>query len=183
MIIPPLQVFGTQPWSGKTLAQVALEMNKPFEEVLIDDIGPNDASAAYFVMDQELQDRLLTDPHVMISTDGSPTMQHPRGCGSFAKVIRYYVREKQALSLEQAIHKMTGLPARTLGLTKQKRGLIKTGYAADILVFDPEKVQDKADYENPHLLSEGFDFVMVNGSVVRKAGEFTGKRGGHMLRK
>ncbi|MEA1899089.1 MAG: amidohydrolase family protein [Bacteroidota bacterium] len=180
---PAATLFGTQPWAGKTLEQVALEMNKAFEDVLIDDIGPGGASAAYFVMDQELQDRLMIDPYVMISSDGSPTMQHPRGYGSFAKVLRYYVREKQALKLEQAIHKMTGLPARTLGLTKQKRGLIKTGFAADILVFDADKVKDKADYENPHLLAEGFDFVMVNGKVVRKSGEFTGERGGQMLKK
>lgn len=180
---PEATLFGTQPWAGKTLKQVALEMDKAFEDILIDDIGPNGASAAYFVMNQELQDRLLIDPYVMISSDGSPTMQHPRGYGSFAKIIRYYVREKQVLSLEQAIHKMTGLPSRSLGLTKQKRGLIKTNFAADILVFDPEKIEDKAVYENPHIIAEGFDFVMINGVVVRNDGIFTGERGGHMLRK
>ena len=110
-------------------------------------------------------------------------MRHPRGYGSFAKVIRYYVRETKQLKLEEAVRKMTGLPAATIGLVEQQRGLLKTGFAADILVFDPEKVIDKATFENPHQLAEGFDWVIVNGVSVRAEGEFTGKRGGKMLRK
>ena len=180
---PGATLFGTAPWAGKTLETVAAELNKPFEDVLIDDIGPDGASGAYFVMDQELQDRLFIDPYVMVSTDGSPTMRHPRGYGSFAKVIRYYVRETKMLKLEQAVHKMTGLPAATIGLVEQKRGLLKAGFAADILVFDPDKVIDTATFENPHQLAEGFDWVIVNGVLVRADGEFTGKRGGKMLRK
>jgi N-acyl-D-amino-acid deacylase len=180
---PSATLFGTPPWAGKTLAQVAAELDKPFEDVLIDDIGPNGASAAYFVMDQELQDRLLIDPYVMICSDGSPTMRHPRGYGSFAKVIRYYVQEAKLLKLEVAIHKMTGLPAATIGLLEQKRGLLKVGFAADILVFNPDDVIDRATFENPHELSEGFEWVIVNGVPVRADGEFTGKRGGEMLRK
>ena len=180
---PRATLFGTDPWTGKTLAQVAAELGKPFEDVLIDDIGRDGASAAYFVMDQELQDRLFIDPYVMVCTDGSPTMRHPRGYGSFAKVIRYYVRETKLLKLEKAVHKMTGLPAVTMGLTGQKRGLLKAGFAADILVFDPDKIIDKATFENPHQIAEGFDWVIVNGVPVRADGEFTGKRGGKMLRK
>ncbi len=180
---PEATLFGTAPWAGKTLAQVAKEMNKPFADVLIDDIGPKGASAAYFVMDEELQNRLLVDPHVMICTDGSPTMRHPRAYGSFAKIIRYYVREKNLLSLEEAIHKMTGLPAKTIGLLDQKRGLLKEGFAADVLIFNPEQVHDKATYENPQQLAEGFDWVIVNGKMVRSNGEFAKKYAGKMLRK
>ena len=180
---PEATLFGTAPWAGKTLAQVAKELNKPFADVLIDDIGPKDASAAYFVMDQELQDQLLIDPHVMICTDGSPTMRHPRAYGSFAKIIRYYVREKSLLSLEEAIHKMTGLPSKTIGLMDQRRGLLKEGFAADVLVFDPEEVNDKATYENPLQLAEGFDWVIVNGEMVLSNGAFTKKAMGKMLRK
>lgn len=180
---PQATLLGTIPWAGKTLKQLATEMRKPFEDVLIDDIGLGGASAAYFVMDQELQDGLFVDPHVMVGSDGSPTMRHPRGFGSFAKVIRYYVRETEMLSLEQAIHKMTGLPAATIGLLDQNRGLVKVGFAADLLVFDPDSVIDKATYENPHLVAEGFDWVLVNGVSIRAHGDFTGDRGGKMLKK
>ncbi|MFC1509282.1 amidohydrolase family protein [Candidatus Omnitrophota bacterium] len=180
---PEATLFGTAPWAGKTLKQVADELNKPFEDVLIDDIGPGGASAAYFVMDSELQNHMFVDSHVMVCSDGSPTMRHPRGYGSFAKVIRYYVRERNLLTLEEAVHKMTGLPAATMGLIGQKRGLLKSEFAADVLVFDPEKVQDRATFEKPHQLTEGFDWVLVNGIPVRAQGEFTGDRGGNMLRK
>ncbi len=180
---PESTLIGTAPWAGKTLAQVAKGMDKPFEEVLIDIIGPNGASAAYFVMDHELQDRLIIDPHVMICSDGSPTMRHPRGYGSFAKVIRYHVLERKLLNLEEAIHKMTGLPAVTMKLLARKRGLLKPGFAADILVFDPQKIQDTATFENPHKLAKGFDWVMINGTFIRANGEFTGSRNGKMLRK
>lgn len=180
---PQSTLFGTLPWAGKTLQEISAELGKPFEDVLIDDIGPNGASAAYFVMDQELQDALFIDPHAMVCSDGSPTMRHPRAYGSFAKVIRYYVRETKMLSLEQAVHKMTGLPASTIGLVNQNRGLIKPGFAADILVFDPDSVVDKATFENPHLVAEGFDWVLVNGTPIRADGDYTGDRAGKMLRK
>ncbi len=180
---PEATLFGTAPWAGKTLAQVASELGKPFEDVLIDDIGPLGASGAYFVMDQELQDRLFLDPHIMVGSDGSPTMRHPRGHGSFAKVIRYYVNEKKLLNLEQAIYKMSGLPARTVGLVEQKRGLLQEGFSADILVFDPDEIKDQATFENPHVLASGFDWVIINGEIVRSDGEFTGHRPGKMLRK
>lgn len=179
---PEATLFGSKPWAGKTLKQVAAELNKPFEDVLIDDIGLGGGSAAYFVMDTELQDRLFLDPHVMVCTDGSPTMLHPRGYGSFAKVIRYYVREKKLLKLEEAVHKMSGLSAETMGLLEQKRGLLRAGFAADVLIFDPNAVQDRASYENPQQLAEGFDWVFVNGITVRASSEFTGKHGGKMLR-
>ncbi|NQT61712.1 MAG: amidohydrolase family protein [Candidatus Marinimicrobia bacterium] len=180
---PEATLFGTAPWAGKTLKQVATELAKSFEDVLIDDIGPKGASGAYFVMDQELQDRLFLDPYIMAGSDGSPSMRHPRGYGSFAKVIRYYVKEKKLLKLEQAIYKMSGLPAKTVGLVKQNRGLLKEGFFADILVFDPDQIKDVATFENPHELASGFDWVIVNGKIVRSEGEFTGQRPGKMLRK
>jgi len=180
---PEATLFGTAPWAGKTLAQVAQELGKPFEDVLIDDIGPKGASAAYFVMDQELQDRLFLDPFIMTCSDGSPTMRHPRGYGSFAKVIHYYVNETKLLNIEQAVYKMSGLPAKTVGLVEQQRGFLKAGFAADILIFDPDAIEDAASFENPHELARGFDWVIINGGLVRADGEFTGKRPGKMLRK
>lgn len=173
---PEATLFGTEPWAGMTLAEVAGSLNKPFEDVLIDDIGPRGASAAYFVMNEDVMRRFLLHPLVMVSSDGSPAMRHPRGHGSFAKIIRQYVNEEQLLSLEEAIHKMSGLPAATLGLDNEdrvepRRGLIREGFAADLLIFDLENVNDRATFENPHQYAEGFDWVFVNGVSVIEHGE------------
>ena len=175
-------LLATDPWKGRTLAQVAEELGKPFEDVLIDDIGPGGASAAYFVMDPELQERLLIDPHIMISTDGSPDMHHPRGYGAFARIIREYVVERESLSLEEAVYKMTGLTASTLGLDQQNRGILAEGFAADIIVFDPANVRDRATFAEPHILATGFDWVIVNGLVALHEGIAADGRGGLMLR-
>ncbi len=103
-------------------------------------------------------------------------MRHPRGYGSFAKIIDNYVNEESILTLEEAIHKMTGLPAETLGLSDSDqveipRGLIREGFAADFLIFDPANIQDTADFENPHQYAEGFDWVFINGKAVIEEGE------------
>jgi N-acyl-D-aspartate/D-glutamate deacylase len=180
---PEATLLGTGPWRGKTLAAVADELGKPFEDVLIDDIGLGGASAAYFVMDDELQQRLLVDPHVMISSDGSPTGHHPRGHGTFARIISEYAHARGALTIEEAVRKMTGLTAETIGLDRLKRGRLEEGWAADVLVFDPRAVREAATYDAPHQLATGFDYVIVNGAVVREAGRSTGVRGGKVLRR
>jgi len=168
---PESTLFGTAPWAGMTLAEVADSLDKPFEDVLIDDIPPGSASAAYFVMDEDVVRRLLLDPLVMVSSDGSPTMRHPRGYGSFAKIIRQYVMEEEVLSLEEAVRKMTGLTASTLGLDDPgqvavPRGLIREGFAGDLVVFDPASVHDRATFEEPHRLAEGMSWVFVDGVPV-----------------
>lgn len=184
---PEATLFGTAPWAGKTLADVAAELNKPFEQVLIDDIGPQGASAAYFVMNEDVMRRFLIDPFVMVSSDGSPAMRHPRGYGSFAKIIRQYVNEEGLLSLEEAIHKMSGLTAKTIGLSNPElvtlpRGIIKEGFAADLLIFDPKNVADRATFEEPHRLAVGFDWVFVNGEVVVENGTLKEIRPGRVIR-
>ncbi len=180
---PEATLFGSGRWSGRTLFEAAAELGKPFEDVLIDDIGPGGAGAAYFVMDAALQDRLLIDPSIMISTDGSPGMRHPRGYGAFARIIRKYVMEQGVVSLEEAVRKMSGLTAATIGLDRLERGLLKEGYAADILIFDPESVLDHATFEHPHRLATGFTHIIVNGRIVREYGEMTGEQSGRMLRR
>jgi len=185
---PEATLFGTQPWAGMTLAEVADSLNKPFEDVLIDDIGPQGASAAYFVMDEDVMRRFLLDPHVMVSSDGSPAMRHPRGYGSFAKIIRQYVQEEDLLPLEEAIYKMSGLPAATLGLDdhnviENPRGVIKEGFAADILIFDPREVTDNATFEDPHQYASGFEWVIVNGIPVVERGELNQEKPSGVIRK
>jgi N-acyl-D-aspartate/D-glutamate deacylase len=177
---PSATLFGTNPYRGKTLAQVAEAAGKPFEEVLMS-IGPNGASAAYFVMDPALQARLLLDPNVMIGSDGSSSGQHPRGYGTFAKVMRQLVVEDKRLSLEEAIRKMTGLPAATLRLDQQQRGLIAPGWAADVLLFDPRQIRDNASYTAPHALAEGMRWVLVNGVAAIADGKRTRDRSGRLL--
>lgn len=173
---PEATLFGTDPWAGQTLADLSEIMDKPFEDILIDDIGPRGASAAYFVMDEDVMRQFLNAPFVMVSSDGSPTMRHPRGYGSFAKIIRQYVNQEELLSLEKAIYKMSGLPAETLALSnpanvETRRGLIRKGFAADLLIFDPAGVNDNATFEEPHAYAEGIDWVFVNGQAVIEEGE------------
>jgi N-acyl-D-amino-acid deacylase len=165
---PEATLLGTEPYTGLTLADLAARAGKPFERVLIDDIGPDGASAAYFIMDDALQSRLLVDPHVAISSDGHPTGFHPRGHGTFARVIETYVMEREALTLTEAVRKMTSLPADILGLVD--RGRIQVGLAADLVLFDPEQVRATATYAAPLRLAEGFDLVVVNGRIARRDG-------------
>ncbi len=194
---PAATLLGTGEWSGRTLEQIADSLGLPFEDVLIDFMPPGSASAAYFVMNEDVMRRFLQDDHVVVSTDGSPTMLHPRGYGSFAKIIRHFGVEEQLLSIEELINKMTGQTAALIGLDKNrvpteegvlsdlhyvKRGFLRAGYAADVVVFDPERVVDRATFENPHQYATGFDYVFVNGIPVQREGGPTGARPGLVLR-
>lgn len=161
---PGATLFGTPPYTGKTLEDLAEEFNLPFEEVLIK-LGPKGASGAYFIMDDELQSRLLVDDGIAISSDGSPTGFHPRGHGTFAKIIEKHVVQQKSLSLAQAIKKMTSQSANILGITN--RGILKVGKKADVIIFDLDKVTATASYSKPHLLAEGFTTVIINGKVAR----------------
>ncbi|MDQ7048367.1 MAG: amidohydrolase family protein [Enterobacterales bacterium] len=157
-------MFGTAPYTGKTLGELASEFNIPFEEVLIN-LGPKGASAAYFIMDETLQSRLLVSPSISISSDGSPQAFHPRGHGTFAKIIEKYVNQQGLLSLTEAIRKMTSQSAKILGISD--RGVIKVGNKADIIIFDLSQVKANANYAHPHRLAEGFSWVIVNGKIAR----------------
>ncbi|MEM6345949.1 MAG: amidohydrolase family protein [Bacteroidota bacterium] len=176
---PEATLFGSKKYAGKTLAQVAREQNRSSEEVLMD-IGPTGASAAYFVMDDELQKALTAWPNLMISSDGSETMHHPRGYGSFTKVLSEWSLEDQIMGLETAIYKMTALPAATFGF--EKRGLLKEGYYADIAIFKPENLRAKASFINPHILAEGMHIVLINGQIVWQDQKWIGNKAGQMLK-
>ena len=178
---PGATLFGSTELAGRTLADVAEERGVPFEDVLIE-LGPDGASAAYFVMDEAVMSWLLEDPRVAVSSDGSPTMQHPRGHGAFARVIRRYVVEEGLFTIEEAVRKMTGLTASIFRLddpdvVEVSRGQLRAGWAADIVAFDPEAVYDPADFEHPHRLAEGMSAVWVNGRLALRSGEPVGTVG------
>jgi N-acyl-D-aspartate/D-glutamate deacylase len=177
---PGATLLGTGPYKGKTLAELAFEHERPFEDVLIDVIGPQGASGAYFVMNDELQSRLLQRPYVGVCSDGSPTGFHPRGHGTFAKIIEDYVVEQGALSLQEAIRKMTSFPADILGI--EDRGQLRVGSKADVIVFDPARVRALATYTEPLQLAEGFEVVIVNGEIARRDGRLGDHLGGRVLK-
>lgn len=177
---PGALLFGSGEFGGRTLADVAADAGRPFEDVLID-LGPSGPGAAHFVMDRALMERLLTAEHVVVSSDGSPTMRHPRGHGAFARVLRRLVRDRELLPIEHAIHKMTGATAAIVGLPH--RGVLAAGNVADVLVFDPNAVEDRATFENPFQRASGIDTVIVAGVVARAAGEFGEQNAGRLLRR
>lgn len=176
---PEATLIGTGRYTGKTLADVAHELEMPFEQVLIDEIGPQGASGAYFVMNDELQSRLLQDPSVGVCSDGSPTGFHPRGHGTFARMIERYVVEREMLSLAQAVQKMTSFAASVLRLSG--RGSLAVGNRADIIVFDPDSVQENATFPEPFQLADGFDVVIVNGAIAREEGILSTSLSGRVL--
>ena len=176
---PESTLLGTDPYTGKTLADLAHEMELPFEDVLIDVIGPDGASGAYFVMNDELQARLLQDPNIGVCSDGSPTGFHPRGHGTFAKIIEKYVMQDKVLTLTEAIRKMTSFPAQILGLPE--RGVVAKNMIADLIIFNAEKIHDRASYPDPFQLAEGFDVVVVNGKVARESGRLDPAMHGRVL--
>jgi N-acyl-D-amino-acid deacylase len=177
---PQATLLGTGEFKGKTLAQVAGEHQLHFADLLIDVIGPQGASGAYFVMDEALQYRLIQGQDIAISSDGSPTSFHPRGYGSFAKLIETLTLEEALFPLHQAIYKVTGLPASILGLTD--RGLLREGFWADMVIFKPAEVRANADYLSPHRLAEGFRYVLVNGERAIDDYQLTNTGSGRILR-
>ena len=142
-------------------------------------------SAIYHVMNEEDVVRIMQHPMTMIGSDGTLSSPgnghpHPRSYGTFPRILGKYVREEKVFSLETAIHKMTGLSAKRLGL--DDRGLIKNGFYADLVVFDPERIADRATFDDPHQYPQGIEYVVVNGMLAVEKGELTGKFGGKILR-
>lgn len=160
---PSALLFGDGRYAGRTLADVADDGPTPFEDILLG-LGPSGGSAAYFVMDDDLQSALLLDPDVAIGSDGGGGSAHPRGAGSFAKFIEEYVVTRRALPLEAAVRKMTAIPAHVLGLDG-RAGCVRAGCAANVLVFEPSAVHARATYAEPRALAKGMRFVIVRGAI------------------
>lgn len=177
--------------AGKTLQdwaiQEGLEPNvENGAELIIQAQLHRGAQCIFHAMSEEDVERIMQHPQTMIASDGRLTdlgkgHPHPRAYSTFPRVLGYYVREKKVLPLHKAIHKMTGLPARRMGLTD--RGLIKAQYFADLTIFDPKKIIDKATFQEPHQYPEGISYVIINGQVVLENGEYRDVRAGKVLRR
>ncbi len=175
---------------GKTVAEIARERGVPSIDCLVDLVREeqNHILAVAFVMCEDDVERALAHPLGVVGSDtlalasteeSAAGGTHPRCYGTFPRLLGRYVREKGLLRLEEAVRKMTWLPAQRLGLAD--RGRIAEGLAADLVVFDPERIIDRATYERPRQYPEGIEHVIVNGEIVVEYGEHTGRRPGQVL--
>lgn len=178
-------------YEGKTIAQLAQMQHKDAYDVLMDLLiaGHDQVGAIYFSMNEEDVRVAMQQPWVSVGTDYGAvnpegplgqSKSHPRAYGSFARILGKYVREEKLLRLEDAVRKMTSLPAQREKL--QQRGMIKPDYFADITIFNPETVLDVATFENPNRTSKGIEYVLVNGVLALDGGKMTGQTGGRPLR-
>ncbi len=177
--------------TGKTLAEVA-EMRGQSPEATAIDLVIEDGSrvdTVYFLMSEENVRKKVQRPWVSFGSDAEASAPegvflesstHPRAYGNFARLLGRYVRDEGLITLEQAIHRMTGFPAGNLGL--RCRGSLREGHFADVVVFDPKTVEDHATYQEPQQYATGFHHVFVNGEQVLADGEHTGAYPGRVVR-
>jgi len=177
--------------TGKTLAEVAAMRGTPAVDTALDLIIEDDSrvGTVRFTMSADNIRKKVALPWVSISSDAGSvapeppftnSQPHPRTYGSFARLLAKYVREEKIISLQEAVRRMSGLPAANLKL--DHRGLLKPGYFADVVVFNPETIQDNATYENPHQLASGVKAVFVNGTQVIKNAQHTGQMPGRFVK-
>lgn len=178
-------------YEGRSIAEIAKDRGVAPEDALMDLLAQEEGnvSALYFQMAEDDVKEAMKLPWVSIGSDGRALQPggvlgkgkpHPRYYGTFPRILGKYVREDKVLTLEDAVRKMTSLPAARLRLGD--RGVLKAGMAADIVVFDPDRVADRATFDNPHQYAEGIDIVIVNGQVVLNEGRHTGATPGRVLR-
>lgn len=169
---------------GKTLADLARATGESAEEVALDLLARGGAGLVSFNMNERDIEEIMKRPFTMTSTDGDLVPMgegkpHPRAYGAFPRKLRVYVRERGIIDWPFAIRSMTHLPAAVFGL--KDRGQLRVGAWADILIFDPARIADKATYQEPHQLSEGVDTIIVNGKIARDEGAFTRVLAGRVL--
>ena len=177
-------------FNGKNIAQITqmVRGKKKVDdqiEQIFDMYDKGGASMVYQVMSEDDVQNIMRQPFTMIASDSGVRnfgsgVPHPRGYGNNARVLGHYVRDLKTVTLEDAIRKMTSLPAQTFGL--RDRGQIREGFAADIVIFDENTVGDKATFAAPHQYSVGFSSVLVNGRVVFDGEKMTGEMPGEALR-
>jgi N-acyl-D-amino-acid deacylase len=179
-----------KPLAGKTLAEVARMRGKDPATTIMDLVleDRSRVGTVYFMMSEENIKKQIRLPWVSFGSDASSmapegpfikSSTHPRAYGNFARLLGKYVRDERVISLAEAIRRLCGLPATNLGL--DRRGFLRTGYFADVTVFDPRTVADRATFEKPHQYSVGVKHVFVNGTQVLKDGEHTGAKPGRAL--
>jgi N-acyl-D-amino-acid deacylase len=177
--------------TGRTLASVAAERKQAPEDTILDLILEDQSrvGTVYFLMSEENIAKQLRKPWVSLGSDGGSmapegvflaSNPHPRAYGNVARLLGKYVRDEKVITLEDAVRRLSGLPAENLGL--ERRGLLKAGYFADLAIFDPATIADRATFEKPHQYSVGMKHVLVNGQVVLKDGEHTGATPGRALK-
>jgi N-acyl-D-amino-acid deacylase len=179
-----------KPLTGKTLAEAArLRREDPVETIMnlvLEDRSRVDT--VYFMIDEENIKKQLRQPWVSFGSDAGSmapegdflkSSTHPRAYGNFARLLGKYVRDEKVLPLKDAIHQLSGLPATNLGL--DHRGFLQPGMFADVVVFDPATIADRATFEKPHQYAVGVKHVFVNGAQVIKDGEHTGAKPGRAL--
>jgi N-acyl-D-amino-acid deacylase len=169
---------------GRTLAELAAAAGVTPEQHALNLLQNGDASLVSFNMSEQDIEVLMRQPWTMTSTDGTLVSlgegkPHPRAYGAFPRKLRLYVRERGTVDLPFAIRSMTSLPAQVFGMTD--RGQIRAGAIADLVIFDPAKVQDTATYQEPHQLAEGMTHILVNGVLVRENNAFTTSLPGRVL--
>lgn len=180
-----------KPLTGKTLAEVARMRGTSPEETAMDLVVEDDSrvDTVYFMMSEENVKKQIRLPWVSFGSDAASmapegaflrSRLHPRAYGNFARLLGKYVRDEKVIPLEEAVRRLTSLPAENLRI--RDRGALKPGYFADVAVFDPERIGDHATFENPHRLSEGVIHVLVNGVPVLRDGRHTGRKPGRVVR-
>jgi len=180
-----------KPLTGKSLADVSRERGKTPAETAMDLVIEDDSRVGtiFFLMSEENVRRQIALPWMSFDSDEASlapegvflkSNPHPRAYGNFARLLGRYVREEKIIPLQEAVRRLTSLPAETLGL--ERRGRLSPGSFADVVVFDPEKVIDRATFEEPHQFAEGMVHVFVNGVQVLDGGEHTGATPGRVLR-
>jgi N-acyl-D-amino-acid deacylase len=181
---------GLKPLQGKTLAEVAAERKQGPVETLMDLLAEDESriSTVYFMMSEENVRKLIRLPWISFGSDEASqapegvflkSMPHPRAYGNFARLLGKYVRDEKLIPMEEAIRKLTSLPATNLGL--DRRGLLKDGYYADVVIFDPAAIADRATFAKPHQYAVGVKHVFVNGTLALRDGEPTGSKPGRAL--
>jgi N-acyl-D-aspartate/D-glutamate deacylase len=179
-----------KPLTGKTLAEAAQIRGKDAVETILDLIleDRSRVGAVYFLMTEENMKKQMRQPWVSFGSDGASmategvflkSATHPRAYGNFTRLLGKYVREEKVITLTEAVRRLSGLPATNLGL--DRRGFISRGMFADVVVFDPATVADRATFENPHQYSVGVKHVFVNGVQVIRDGEHTNAKPGRAL--
>jgi N-acyl-D-amino-acid deacylase len=181
-----------KPLTGKTLGDVARLRHTSPEDAAMDLVVEDDSrvGTVYFLMDEDNVRRQIVLPWVSFASDEDSrgidgvflkSSAHPRAYGNFARVYARYVRDEKLLTVEEAVRRMTSLPASNLGIAR--RGMLREGYFADVAVFDPQTIQDHATFERPMQYATGVSEVWVNGVEVIRDGEHTGAKPGRVVRR